>query len=687
MRRLSFGVAAAAVVLLCAGLVAPASAAFGLEDPLDPPVPTPGALIVTPADGSFLGSPSVTVTGFGSAAGNTVEINRSGQAICTATVAASVDDPTVFTWSCALTGLADGPGLVLKAIERAGDVTVREASITLNVLGPPSIAGRGPILTTGIIEGNGYPGSTIVLSLGASAVTCPTPVLPSGYWSCSATTAAGVYTVAARQSNTAVAPAPAQSDPSFARTVTIDNLPPEPPNIVSPRGDYRIVTLPATVSGTGEPGALVHVYIDGVPACSTISTTDAWSCVVDGPHRGAHQVKANQTDAAGNLGGFSPPLRVFFGAPAAPPSETPVASPESPTGEPTPSPTAPEPSVPSPPSTFPWNNGGGPTVHEALTNWGSPTKFGSALPGLAESVERGNWGRAILLSLGAILLIALPLRLLSTSLRGRLPWSFGSLTGRNRGADGVPRAPARPEAGANPWLAGFVPLAATTAFIVISSGVNSEVRYLRLALAVGAALAVLNIVGVALAAKAGNRWQKVEGWLRFLPILLLAAAVTGLLSRGTGLEPPIVTGVLIGIKFAVDTPVRRRALVNLVQVGTVLGLGVGGWIGHSLLGPQLGFLPSLLSESLAALCLAGIGSALVLMLPLGALPGRVIFEWSIRVWLIVALLGATVCFAIILGGASSHFPVAPTLLIAAGFAAFCVIVWAWRRFVRPPARA
>jgi hypothetical protein len=159
----------------------------------------------------------------------------------------------------------------------------------------------------------------------------------------------------------------------------------------------------------------------------------------------------------------------------------------------------------------------------------------------------------------------------------------------------------------------------------------------------------------------------------------LAAAVTGLLSRATGISPPIVTGVLLGTRLDPSAPLRKRAIVNLMQALAVMALGVVGWIGHSLIGSPLGFWPGIASEALAALCLAGIGSAFILMIPLGPLPGRVIFEWSRLVWLAVAYFGATLGFGILLGNDEASFPLAPTLLITGALAAVCVAVWALLR--------
>src|SRR5690606_33027279 len=131
-------------------------------------------------------------------------------------------------------------------------------------------------------------------------------------------------------------------------------------------------------------------------------------------------------------------------------------------------------------------------------------------------------------------------------------------------------------------------LAATTVFIVVSGGVTGEVRYLRLTAAVGIGLVIINIVGVALAARLGYLWQKIDGRLRFAPLLLAAAGITGILSRTTGLTPPIVTGAIIGVAFTPEATRRQRALVQLLQPVALLTLGIAGWVGHGSVADVVG---------------------------------------------------------------------------------------------------
>ncbi|MCW4386430.1 hypothetical protein OH146_11670 [Salinibacterium sp. SYSU T00001] len=641
----------------------------------------PASLITSPADGAFIDRNSLQVTGGGTEADAVVTITVDGTTACTTTVVENEQGDLV--WQCNITAIADGAGRVIGATQERDDDEPLSDSVTVNVLGPPTIDPVSP--TTGIVSGTARAGARVSVTLGSSAGACTATATSTRYWSCTVATPAqqrvpsGTYRVSARQTDPAIAPDGSYSAAS-ARTIQVDTTAPAPPVITTPAGDYRLLTLPTTFSGRGEPGASVDVYLDGIPVCSARVVDGAWACLGGSTlTNAAHQVRAVQIDAAGNHSAPSPAIRVFFGPAQRPGTPTPTPTPSpSPTDAPSESPSTPTPSNPEPsrsPFLPPLSGDAGP---DALTNWGTPTTFGDGLPLLHESVERGNWARSPLLALGAIALVALPLRLLANELRGRFAPRQAPLAGRNR--EPVPLTEQH-TTGANPWLAIAVPFLITVAFMVIADGVKGEVRYLRLSAAVAIALAVLNLVGVAVAARFGRLWKGVDVRVRFRPMLLAAAIATGLLSRLAGLTPPLVSGTLIGARMPHDTPVRRRAVINLLQVATVLGLGLVGWVGHAIVGEVVGFWPTLTSEIYAALCLVGIGSTLVLLLPLGALPGRVVWEWHPWLWFAVTLGAGTVAFALLLGGASAHFPLATMVILAGVVAAVCLGAWAVLRFV------
>ena len=642
-----------------------------------PPAPALAApvTITAPADGSFHGSNSFAVSGTKDADSTVTVTATSGGATTTvcATTTTTTDERG---WSCTATAVQNDKAVTITATQTPTAGSPSTASVTANVLGAPSLDGSGSFVTPGIVSGGAITGNFVTVTVtNPAAVGCTSGVV-NGYWSCSIKAPSGTYTVTAHQSwASGDSQYSAESD---SQRVTIDKDRPAPPVVTSPRTNSRVVTRSVTFSGTGEPRGFLNVYVDASPVCGvSVDTAGNWSCTASGIKDGAHAVQAIQRDLAGNFSDPSAPSKVYFGP--RPATATPTTPPPPATNSPTPTPgqTASPDSAPP----IPYVPGSGtppPSLREALTNWGTPTNFGSRLPTLAETVSHGNWLLAPLLALGFILLIALPLRLVASTLRGRIHLPKTQFTGRNQA---VPEPDDTPPP--NPWLVGAIPLAIAAGFIVLAVGVNDEVRFLRLLAAVGLGLAILNVVGVAIATRVSSKLQRVSGRLRFLPLLLLAAGIAAVLSRWTGIEPPVLAGVLIGVGFNRMTAVRPRAIANLAEVGTITVVAVAAWLAHEWLGPMQGFWANLSIEVLATLCLAGLGSAMVLMLPLGRLPGRVVLEWSPAAWIVAMAIVATLAWVIVLGGSGARFPVISSALLAGGFAAVSVAVWAWMRYVEP----
>jgi hypothetical protein len=577
------------------------------------------------------------------------------------------------TWTCVAT-VPNGPGLVLTAVETLVGDSDQASTDPFDVLGPPIIAGAADSLTTGLLTGQGYARSTVTVAVaGAPAGGCTSVVDDTGYWSCSLAAPSGAWSVTATQSRSDLGGGQSSSV-SGSLDVVVDKDAPAPPVITSPLAHSRIGTDTVTYRGTGEANGSLEVYLDNAPVCSTQIGQGAWSCNTAAPANGSHTVYAIQRDAAGNYSAASATIPVVFGpAPAtgaAPPS-TPSPTP-TPTPVPSTTPGAPQTAPPIPPFGAPTPTGG------PHTGWNTPTAFGETMPTLASSVSDGNWMFAPLVAIAFLLLIAMPLRLLATALRGRIRRPTLRFTGRNRTVPDVD-----PPAATHPRLAALAPFAAATALILIAGGVNDEPRYLRLAIAIAAGLAILNLVGVALPVRLAGRRLGAQAPVRILLLLLVAAAITALLSRFAGLTPPLVTGVLIGTVFAGDLPARRRGRVQLLEVLSVTVLAVLAWAGHDLLESAVGFLPLLSRELLAAIALAGLGSAIVMVLPIASLPGRTILEWSTPIWTVTAFLVATVAAAMLLGSNLATFPVFGSLAVAASFAALSLAVWAWFRYVEP----
>ena len=576
-------------------------------------------------------------------------------------------DPSSTTWSCTA-AVPNGPGIVVTVTQTLNGTTTQATSNPFDVLGPPQISGNPGFITPGLVSGQGYPGATVTTAVAGASGGCSSLVTGAGYWSCALTVGSGDWSVTATQSRADLGGG-ASSGVSGSLTVHVDKEAPLPPRVTSPASGARVTSSRVTYRGVGETGGRGAVYVPNGPGGWGGVAASAWAGCARAPSRGTHSVRAIQRDQAGNFSSPSPIVRVSFGpADAAAPPAAP------PPGTPTPVPTTPSPTPTTPlPSPTPL-----PFAHSPHTGWGSPTGFGADLPTLASSISGGNWAIAPLLALAYLILVALPLRLLATALRGRVRRPRTRLTGRNQSmlfdSEPAERTPV------NPWLAGIVPLLMATALVVISTGVNDEVKYLRFAGAAFLGLALLNVVGVAIPARLTAGRLAIPGRLRVLVLLVVAAVLAAVLSRATGLQPRMVTGVLVGMGFARGLAARPRALVRLTEVGAVTVLAMLAWVAHGLVGGS-GFAPAALRELLATVALAGIGSALVMVLPIAGLPGRVVLEWSGAAWTASVLAVALFAGVLLLGGGG--FPIVASLVVAGAFAAVSLAVWSWFRFVEP----
>ena len=102
---------------------------------------------------------------------------------------------------------------------------------------------------------------------------------------------------------------------------------------------------------------------------------------------------------------------------------------------------------------------------------------------------------------------------------------------------------------------------------------------------------------------------------------------------------------------------------------------------HGLLTPSTGFWMTLASETAAAVALGGLGSLLMLLLPVGPLPGRTLYAVSPSMWAVVAVLSASLTGAVLASGPA--FPLAALVLTAAAVAALLGAAVAVTRWVLP----
>lgn len=617
------------------------------------------------------------------------------------------------TWTCSAVTLPSGT-IGLKALEYDGSThTATSAALTLRVLGAPAFTSTGDIINGGSLDGLGWDGANVrirVSAPSASIQTCGQQV-GDGYWYCGLTLPSGTYRVQVEQSWPGSSTE--WSPPSPARTLTIDRDVPRAPIITTPRDGDRITQQPSDYRGTGENLATVDVYVSGTPICTTTVKDKKWACTGTGIRAGNHEITAIQWDAAQNFSSPSAAVEVRFGkitgSATPPPSTTPPSSAPSapqpgptasdPVPAPPPSPTAnpaipvdpteptPAPAIPTPESTDPPVAApllppppGANLIVSPQKSWGTPTLYGAAIVSPQQAFSDGHWGLGLLLAAGWLILIALPFRLLAGALRGRFHVHGPNLTGRNRHyVAPVEKSSPLTSASAHPLFIATGAVVGAALLAVLASGIQSEFRYLRLTIAVTIGLTVLNLA-VAVATRGASKHLGIRCDIRLVPIFLGIGALTAILSRIGGIQPPLIVGVVVAAQFAMSVSARSRGIAQTTQIAVISTLAVVAWVTLGLLPAVDGFWMTALNEMLSAICLAGIGSSLLLLLPVVNLPGRAILEWSPIVWLALTL-AVGVLAGMILAGA--NFPILFAAAGAAVIAVGCAATWSWVRFVEP----
>ena len=713
LRRAGLGrvVAALLLALLVASHAAPAVAEPApptappmLGAPTPPPAPSPAPPTVEPPGDHRNGSVPLRGT---AAPGSRVHVlGPDGTDACTATAG------TAGAWSCTAT---------VRTVSR-GTVTVQDVthpdllpvtSAPFSVLGPPTVQG-GP-LVSGRLGGTAEPGATVSLSApGRSPVSARagadgrwTTVLPGAGWP------SGSVVVTATQSTPAVPDVPVSG--ATTATVVVDRDAPAPPRLTSPSPGALVTRQPVTFGGTAEEAATVTVYVDGTAVCQSPVVGGTWSCSSDGAplREGDRSVQAAQIDAAGNQGppGAAVTLRVRTAPPGA--ATTPPSATAAPSRPGTPGPTAPVPpgadagapggadgdgdavppadpgpGGPGPGGAQPDGTGTGPD-----SGWSVATGFGDQLPSLGQASTGPTWLLAAALALAFLLVAVLPSRLAAAAVRGRRRL-HARLTGRNRTRE----APTSfTEKGLDPRVATALTVLAGAAVIALAAGVDGQLRYARLFGGIALGLLVVNALCVVLPAVVVARLSG-RGALRAVvsvsPRLLLAAAVAAGATRLLSLDPPLVLGVLLTASVVVRpvdgavpadarADLRTRGVVALAQLGALVIVPLAAWSLHGAVPPAAGLGPQLLRETLATVCLAGLGSLVLGLLPLGALPGRALWAWHRPAHVGAALVGVTAAAVVFVGNPDAAFPVVPSVVAAALVALVAVAAWLWVRFVEP----
>ncbi len=678
--------------------------------PVDPTIADPGD--VTSATGRFHGT---ATPGHGI---RVMDPAVSSRSVCTATADAGG------AWSCYGT-VQTGPQQVF-TVQDTSDPSRRTADAPASdVVVPPSITTRAP--TAGSVSGTGNAGMTVTVSLSGTttnggAADRTAVVGPDGRWIVSWATGASPHpsgTVAMTATQTASTANGFRSDLRSAASqpvsITIDRTPPDAPRVTDPRTGARIGTQPLTIRGTGEPGAILTAYVDRVAVCgATVGSDGSWACSAEGTtlSAGRHQVTALQHDAAGNHSRSSAAVDVTVrtGSTSTPGSSAPSSS--APSGS---AGTGGTPTGTAGPGTADGSGGtsghtpgssggtdgggagtGGDSAGTGGNDWSGPagdwsiaTTFDQTVPTIQSSFSWRTLLVAASVAAGFLLLVAGPARLVARTLRGRMPVRLASFTGRNR-----PRAERTSGDEALPtWasVAVAVPLAAVLTLLGV--GVELEARYVRLAIAVLLGAAVLAAAVVLATRWAAGADRHTVGY-RISPWLVLAALVACGITRVADLSPAIVIGVLLvpAGRLDVDTAAMRlgTGIAACARSATwrsmaLLVLAAAGWLLHSLT-PGAGFWTSLVSEFAITLCVGGLGSLVVTLLPVAGSAGSALWAHSRGRYASIAAVGVALAAAVYSGSAGTHVSPVAMGVVACGCAAVAAATWLWVRVLEPDVR-
>lgn len=680
----TFGLLAAASGAVVLVLAFPASAQAEPETP--PALTADRPTITSPADGSFLATASAVLTGT-KAAGSTVQIlaGSSRTNVCTVRNADT-------TFSCSVGRLPSGPRIPLAAVQLIdGEDNLESEPVYVDVLAPPTVAGTSPVLTNGLVQGVGYPNARITLSIGGGSAWS-FPAGPDGAWAfvLPRTIGSGNYTLTASQSTTFSQGSQSASSPAV--TIRLDVDPPEPPALASPSPNSTVSPSGVRYSGTGENGATVNVFAltasgSDIALCSALVSAGTWGCTGATLPAGTATVTSFQTDAAGNAGAGSAPLSLTISPPSTTlPTPAPSAERDDPAVAPVvpvppsapPAPNPPAPVVPAPPDAeFPA------AIPPDAGTWDAATPFTTAVPPALGAADL-SWLRALLLAAVAVLLLLVPARMLATTVRGRRAGALPvALTGRNRVPTHDDPAPLVTAPGKRVTAAVLVAVAG--GIVLFASPVQGELEYLRALLASVVAISLVNLVATVATARLAARLPSGAATVALSPRFLLTVAGVAVFSRVLSLEPALLFGIVFTVT-AVSATRSARGIVAGIRIAAVFAVGLLAWLGSTLLGTPTGFLNSLLAETVNVAAMAGVGSAAILLVPLGRLDGRALLLWSRPLWFGAAFVVLTVLFALlapVVDVWQTSGDALIGLVVVLAFGALGLSLWIWRRLVQP----
>jgi hypothetical protein len=229
-------------------------------------------------------------------------------------VAATATADASGAWTYTPTGLADGVHTIVASETNSAGTGTASITFTLDTKAPTVTAGlvndtgasaTDKVTSSAALSGSGDAGAVVHFTVDGTAIAATATANASGVWSYTPTGLAdGTHTIVASETdlagNTGTASLAFALDTTAPRVTEI---------LVNDTGVSATdkLTSNAALTGSGDPGAVVHFTVDGnaIAAPATANSSGVWSYTPTGLADGAHTIVASETDLAGNTGSAS----------------------------------------------------------------------------------------------------------------------------------------------------------------------------------------------------------------------------------------------------------------------------------------------------------------------------------------------------------------------------------------------
>jgi class 3 adenylate cyclase len=231
------------------------------------------------------------------------------------------------TWTFTPTGLADGSHTIIAGeTDIAGNIDSASLTFTFDTTAPPVVtevllsdsgeSSSDKITNNDTLTGSGDPNAVVHFTVDGSPIAATATANAGGTWSFTPTGLAdGSHTIVASETDAA------GNTGSTSLTFTLDTTAPAvTESLASDTGSSSSdkITSNDTLTGSGDPSAVVHFAVDGSPitATATANAAGTWTFTPTGLADGSHTVVASETDIAGNTGSASLTFTLDATAPA-----------------------------------------------------------------------------------------------------------------------------------------------------------------------------------------------------------------------------------------------------------------------------------------------------------------------------------------------------------------------------------